>query len=314
MPSADDLRAGGAEPLRYHQLHRLGRYGWPWALLGVVTLVVLVVLTGILTGAMVAIAALPFGADIDIDPLTPAGLAWVTLQWAVMIPAVLLLTWLLHRTPGATMSVARRLRWGWLFTCLGLAAVALGGALLLTLVLPERGGATAEGSLTDLTDRTVAFALLVVLLVPLQAAGEEFAFRGYLTQALGGVVPGRLGAAVAVVVPALIFALAHGAQDLPVFADRLMFGLVAGVLVIVTGGLEAGIAMHVLNNGVFFGLALAFGDIDEALAPIAGTWWLLPGTLVQSLGYLVLVTWAGRRRHVETTTQVGVLDAQRPRV
>ena len=28
-----------------------------------------------------------------------------------------------------------------------------------------------------------------------------------------------------------------------------------------TGGLEAGIAMHVLNNWLAFGLALAFGDM-----------------------------------------------------
>ncbi|WP_447646819.1 CPBP family intramembrane glutamic endopeptidase [Nocardioides zeae] len=40
----------------------------------------------------------------------------------------------------------------------------------------------------------------------------------------------------AVVVPALLFALAHGAQDPPVFFDRFAFGLAAGVLVILTGG------------------------------------------------------------------------------
>jgi hypothetical protein len=84
--------------------------------------------------------------------------------------------------------------------------------------------------------------------------------------------------------------------------------------VIVTGGLEAGIALHVVNNGLFFGLTLAFGDIDEALAPVAGTWWLLPGTLVQSLGYLALVAWVARRRRVETVTTEVVLEPKRPRV
>ncbi len=154
----------------------------------------------------------------------------------------------------------------------------------------------------------------MLLLIPLQAAGEEYAFRGYLTQAVGGLLPGRVGVAVAVVVPALLFALAHGAQDAPVFIDRFAFGLVAGVLVIVTGGLEAGIALHVLNNWVFFGLAIAFGDIDEALAPVAGTWWLLPGTLTQSLGYLALVAWVARRRHLDTSTKEVVLEPKRPRV
>jgi hypothetical protein len=72
--------------------------------------------------------------------------------------------------------------------------------------------------------------------------------------------------------------------------------------------------MHLLNNWVFFGLSLAFGDIEEALAPVAGTWWLLPGTLVQSLGYLALVAWVARRRQVETSTTKVVLEPKRPRV
>ena len=36
---------------------------------------------------------------------------------------------------------------------------------------------------------------------------------------------------------------------------------------ITTGGLEAGIAMHVLNNFLAFGAALAFGDMTTALTP-----------------------------------------------
>ena len=36
---------------------------------------------------------------------------------------------------------------------------------------------------------------------------------------------------------------------------------------ILTGGLEAGIAMHVLNNFLAFGLALAYGDMDAHAEP-----------------------------------------------
>ena len=53
---------------------------------------------------------------------------------------------------------------------------------------------------------------------------------------------------------ALLFALAHGLQNFPLFFDRFMFGLIAAWLVIRTGGLEAGIALHVLNNFLAFGL------------------------------------------------------------
>ena len=55
-----------------------------------------------------------------------------------------------------------------------------------------------------------------------------------------------------------------------------------------TGGLEAGIAMHVLNNFLAFGLALAYGDMASTLNPGEGSWWSLPVTLTQSLVYLAL--------------------------
>jgi membrane protease YdiL (CAAX protease family) len=313
--SPDDIAGGGAPALRYHQLHRLGRTGYLRAILGALGLVaaLVVVVPGVLVGAYAA-AGEPFGDD-SIDPLTPVGLAVVLLSLAAAVPVVILLTRLAHELPaGLILSVVGRLRWRWFLTCVGLAALALGASLLLALVLPDHGGAVVEGSVDEVTSRTVAFALIVLLLIPLQAAGEEYAFRGYLTQAVGGVLPGRVGLAVAVVVPALLFALAHGAQDPPVFIDRLAFGLAAGVLVIVTGGLEAGIALHVVNNWVFFGLTLFFGDISEALAPVAGTWWLLPGTLVQSLGYLGLVAWTARRRRPPPPAGVGVWEATRPRV
>ena len=312
MPSAEP----GAPALRYHQLHQLGRTSWPRALLGALGMVValLVVVPVVLTSTYDALLGEPFG-ELSIDPLTPAGLVVVCLSLAAAVPIVIATTRLAQDVPaGWVLSVAGRLRWRWLLICTGLAAVALGAAVLIALLLPEHGGAAIEGAVNDATKHTLAFALITLLLIPLQAAGEEYAFRGYLTQAVGGLVSGWSGTAAAIVVPALLFALAHGAQDAPVFIDRFAFGLVAGVLVIVTGGLEAGLAMHVLNNWVFFGLSLAFGNIDEALAPVAGTWWLLPGTLVQSLGYLALVTWVARRRHLATSTAERVLEPKRPRV
>ena len=66
----------------------------------------------------------------------------------------------------------------------------------------------------------------------------------------------------------------------------------AGILVIATGGLEAGIAMHVLNNFLAFSFALAFSDMTTALNPTGGSWWTLPATLTQSLVYLALAIWA----------------------
>jgi membrane protease YdiL (CAAX protease family) len=306
---------GTAPRLRYHELQRLGHVGWFRAFAGVLllTVAVLVVVQSVLLGLYAAIGE-PFG-DVSLDPLTPVGLFFIGASWAAAVPAAVLVTrWVQDVGAGWVVSVVGRIRWRWFFVCLGLAAVAIAVTVVVSLALPEQGGADVEGSANDITGRWIAFALIVVFLIPLQAAGEEFAFRGYLTQTVGGLFRGRIGTGLALVVPAGLFALAHGAQSLPVFLDRFAFGLVAGALVIITGGLEAGIAMHVVNNWVSFGIALIFGDMATAATPTVDTWWLLPATLVQSLGYLALVVVVARRRGVETATGPGVLERQRPRV
>jgi membrane protease YdiL (CAAX protease family) len=199
---------------------------------------------------------------------------------------------------------------------LGLSFLALLATLFVAALLPSTGDAgEISGGANSWTSTTRDFVLVILLLTPLQAAGEEYAFRGYLTQAFGGLFRSRVAA---VVLPAVLFALAHGAQDPPVFVDRLAFGLVAGVLVIATGGLEAGIAMHVLNNFVAYGLALAFSDMTTALNPTGGSWWSLPTTLTQSLVYLALAIWAARKlgiaRAVDRGSVRNVLEGSERRV
>jgi membrane protease YdiL (CAAX protease family) len=230
----------------------------------------------------------------------------------------MLITLVLHRLrPGWLASVTGRMRWKWLLVCLGMSVVALIATLVVSSFLPAGSdGAETSGSLNDWTPEVRNFLLVILFLTPLQAAGEEYAFRGYLTQSFGALfapLGAQVSRAMAVAAPALVFALAHGAQDAPIFIDRLAFGLVAGVLVITTGGLEAGIAMHVLNNFLAFGAALAYSDMTTALTPTDGTWWQLPVTLTQSLVFLGLVTWVARRRGIATRTP-GLLEGSATRV
>jgi uncharacterized protein len=317
VPWAEDRPATSVPgPVLYHQLVRLGRVGWGWALLGVlaVGLLVFVGAQVLLIPVIVGVSAL--GVEIATDPVTPAGLAWVNLAWALAIPLTFAVYRVVHGLRvGWLSSVLARIRWRWLLVSLALAALALAATLVVAAFLPAAGGGTEMGgAANDFTRRTAWFVVVIVLLTPLQAAGEEYVFRGYLTQTFGGLVGGRIGLALAVTVPAVLFALAHGAQDPPVFVDRLAFGLVAGALVVLTGGLEAAIAMHVLNNWLAFGLALAFGDINASLHPESSTWWTLPTTLTQSLVFLGLTVWVARRTGVATSTRGPVLEARRGRV
>jgi len=325
------------ERQEYHLIQRyVGRWGdngWWRPVVGILLLVVMMLLfVQLALIVALTIGLFLLGSDdvsddvqriLDTDHVTPGGLAYLNISLAAAIPVAILIALVLHRLrPGWLASVVGRLRWKWLVVCLGLSFVALLATIFVSLFIPAQGdGSELSGTVNDWTPEVRNFLLVIVFLTPLQAAGEEYAFRGYLTQAFGGLfAPLGAGAAraFAVLAPALLFALAHGAQDLPVFFDRFAFGVVAGILVIATGGLEAGIAMHVLNNFLAFGLALAYSDMSSALNPTGGSWWNIPVTLTQSLVYLGVAIWAARRMGIATTLGPGpapnVLEGSEPRV
>jgi len=312
--------------LPYHLVQRGGWSGVWRPILGVLALIVsFVVVVPLLIQLPFAVGLALAGRDVvdglddllDFDNPTPLGLAYLNISLACAIPVAWLLTRVLHGLrPGWLASVAPRIRWRWLLVCFGLAFVALFATLVVSAMVPSSpDDPQLSGQLNDFTSTTRDYLLVILLLTPLQAAGEEYAFRGYLTQAFGNVF-GRAWAAV--LFPALLFALAHGSQSAPVFFDRFAFGVVAGLAVVLTGGLEAGIAMHVLNNWLAFGLALAFSDMASTLNPTGDSWWTIPVTLTQSLVYLGLVLLVARRLGVrtatDTATEPGVLVGSRPRV
>ncbi|MCY7400336.1 MAG: CPBP family intramembrane metalloprotease [Nocardioides sp.] len=322
----------------YHELHRVGRSGVWRSVVGSLLLIVLVFgLVPLVTGGIAVVVLMAGGKSaaeaatvLDLtQEVTPTALAVVNIVLASAIP----LAWLVSRTlhglkPRWLASVAPRIRWTYLLACLGLSVMALVASLIVAVLLPTTAAGEPVGELNEFTRRTRDFLIVILLLTPFQAAGEEYLFRGYLTQAFGSLVRARRAAQVlAVVGPALIFALFHGfSQAPPVFFDRFAFGLVAGILVIRTGGLEASIAMHVLNNFLAYGLALSFGDFTEAVnATGASSWWMIFSTLTQSLVYLGLALWVARAMGLSRTgPPVGgvlppssgdpVLEASRPRV
>jgi hypothetical protein len=304
VPAADQR-----DDLTYDQLQELGEPGTWRPFLGVVSLFIVVwfllaiVVLGIITPH-----------NLDGEPVTPRYLAATNLWWAFTIPSVCLATWWIQKlSPRWLFSVVACFRWRWFAACLAMALVTLGVTAWVSAVLPSQGEATVSfsGHLNPWTGQMRDFVLIIVLLTPLQAAGEEFLFRGYLTQAVGNLVgrhASRVRTTLVVVVPAFLFGVAHGiGQDVPTFFDRFAFGLVAGVLVLVTGGIEAGIAMHVLNNFVAFGLALAYSDMTTALHVTHGSWWAIPVTLTQSLLYLALCWWLSRKVGLKRRTGEGIL-------
>jgi membrane protease YdiL (CAAX protease family) len=183
---------------------------------------------------------------------TPWGLWAAHLALGSMIVVCWLVYRLHHRRKLAWLwSVGPGVRWRYGLAALGVAAVVFGGYAAFEF---------ATGSGSGPAPGWGWYLLAVVLTAPLQAAGEEVLFRGLLVQALG-LVFRRPWAPIAL--SAVVFAVFHGSQDVWMFLSRFAFGLVAGALVWRTGGLEAGIAAHAVNNVLAFSLALASGTLTD---------------------------------------------------
>ena len=169
------------------------------------------------------------------------------------------------------------MRWRFFAICLGLAAVALAAQVLVGSVLPGDSSGVG-GKLNDFTTSTAIAAVVVLLTTPLQAAGEEYLFRGYLLQAVGSLFGNKW---VAIGTTGLLFALAHGAQNFPLFFDRLAFGLIAAWLV--------------TRNG--------YGNLSETLNVSEASWWNIVLTVTQSVVYAALVLYVARRMGLQTRTR-----------
>lgn len=215
------------------------------------------------------------------------------LALALLIPISLLLTRHVHGLrPHWLPSVQPGMRWRYLLMTVVVAAVLLNAVVWAQWALGEMP------AFNDGQPGWASFLLLIALSSPLQAAAEEFFFRGYLLQAIGSAT-GR--AWVGVVGSALLFALMHGLQNPALFAHRLVFGLVAGALVVVTGGLEAAIGAHIVNNISSYAYAL-FSVTVEELRKVSGISWAEAGWNILAFVLFGLAAWwLARRLNLATT-------------
>ena len=233
----------------YPQILRGTSYLWWRSLLGVIFgLSLYLLLTSLITQVVLGVSWGMVGAgDAYADWArralafdVPAGMIAANLGIATLIPICWVLMAIVHQVrPRWLSSVQPRLRWSYLLISAGVALVVLNGVTLIPMALGSAPVTVAA------QPGFWGFLVVLILTSPLQAAAEEYFFRGYLMQALGSLVAHP---AFGVVVSAVLFALMHGVQNPALFVNRLGFGLLAGILVWRTGGLEAGIGAHVINN------------------------------------------------------------------
>ncbi|MFG2076765.1 CPBP family intramembrane glutamic endopeptidase [Nonomuraea maritima] len=262
---------------------------------------------GVVVVLAFTIPALLLGLPSPINPKTggpeptPVGLAVTLLSIA---PALLLAlgvaALIQRRRPGTLSSVAGRLRWSWLLTCVALAVVAMvlgQGVQWLVLSAAGRGGGMFGWTGWD---AFLPLLVVIVVLVPFQAAAEEYVFRGWVLQAVGAHLRSPIWA---IVLGSALFASLHG-YSWAGLADVFAFGAVMAWLTVRTGGLEAGIALHVLNNLVAFGISAAAGGLEDALdqgkTPVP--WQALTGTVVQLGVYAFGVIYLAKKRSISTVS------------
>ncbi|MGW5875022.1 CPBP family intramembrane glutamic endopeptidase [Nocardiopsis terrae] len=121
------------------------------------------------------------------------------------------------------------------------------------------------------TDLVLMFAVLI-LLTPLQSAGEEYGFRGlaFRVAASWGRGP-RAALVLGVVVSSLLFMVAHAAFDPWLNIYYFVFGATLALVSWRTGGLELAVVVHAVNNTVAFLLVVVtHTDLAEGMDRSAG--------------------------------------------
>lgn len=297
------------EPQTYPLILRTRDYAWWKPLVGLLFGAMVFFMAQILLFVLIIIGAVVDGGSTSLgdrieqaarlDTVTPWSMLYLNLGLASLILVSWLVVRVVHGLPLRWLaSVRPGIRWKFLFACTGVAVVALVISLIVGAFLPGDADGVS-GTAAFPTGQLLATAVVILLTTPLQAIGEEYGFRGYLMQAFGSFSGSRV---VAVVLSSGLFALAHGTQNVPLFFDRFAFGLTAGILVILVGGLEAGIALHVLNNLLAFGFAIAFDQLDSTLTVSEASWWQLVLTVTQNGIFIGLVLLVARRMGLRTTT------------
>ena len=114
-------------------------------------------------------------------------------------------------------------------------------------------------------DHWIALLVIVLVMTPLQAAGEEYFFRGWIMQNVGAwFARPMVGLVASLIVSAVAFSTAHLSPDPWVLGTIACLAVASGLAAWRTGGLEAGIAMHAVNNVLTFFVVVIFGGWSQA--------------------------------------------------
>ena len=302
-PWAAPAGAPTGEPYEYHRLTRSwsGYRWWKPLLTGLLGLAFYLAFTLIilLLGGIRVLLEPSLGTSYverleSLDLSDPLVFGFTLVSLILMIPALALAALVTGPRPiGLLSSVRGRIRWGWLGRCtaaaIGIYSLSIGLSFLLEPLFPGY----VPAALDTAGAQVAVLIVMTLLLVPFQAAAEEYVFRGYLMQTVGSWLRHP---AFAILLPVPLFVLGHLYDPLGQ-ANVALFAIFAGWLTWRTGGLEAAIAAHAVNNVTIFLLgSVGLVDVNSQEGSAIG---LVISVLTMAAFAAVVVRMFDRSRDVD---------------
>lgn len=166
------------------------------------------------------------------------------------------------RTLTQLLTYTSKFRWRYFWNSIGVTAIVFAVWIAaISLIWPEEWAKYQRNPNMDLV---LYGGLITLLLVPFQAASEEFLLRGYLNQALIKYLKSPW---VVFVITSAAFAWLHiwnpeaKGQEIPYLIAIFSFGFAACILLYFEGGLESAIGLHIANNFIVFAI-IGYEDPD----------------------------------------------------
>lgn len=299
---------GGVQPAprtRTYFYHRLARtdphHRWWMPLVEGLILFGIFMVLSILFGIVLALA-FPETLTEDVlaaNQLDPVVYFMLFATVALLLPSALLARLVLGPRPlGLIFSVTGRIRWKWLLLCF---LVAVGVYAVVNLA--GIGLDLATGGTPTSVQLAPGFGWLLattLIVVPLQCTAEEVVFRGYLAQMVGRWLKHP---AWAILLPVPLFVAGH-VYDVWGLLSVAIMAVSMGIVTWRTGGLEAGIALHAVNNmTVSLFAMLGLVDMNET----SGAPTDLVTEVILNGAFIALVFWLVKRHPEVAVTRTVVL-------
>lgn len=266
-PAAHSPPARGARPvppdLEYHRLYTPTQPGIGRSIAALVLLVAGLLVFSTVIGFLGILLDIALGNDSSFaggTDYTPVMHASLLLGIVVLLPWSMLVQRWLYRYPAASLhSVLSVFRWE-IFGRSVAVIVPLWTLGLVAVAILEPT-ATIPWQTADL----IALFVVTILITPLQAAAEEYGFRGLAFRVAGGWGRSPVsGLVIGTVVSSLLFATVHLAMDPWLNLYYFVFGVTLCLITWRSGGLEIAVVIHAVNNTLSFLLALVLWTDFEA--------------------------------------------------